>query len=162
MDTNSPESSPAPSYPAIQAQILPPEQQASPNLLLAMAAGSVASLIGAVVWAAVTVATNMQIGWMAVGVGFLVGIAVGRFNPSGDTRLGYLGAVLALAGCLLGNVLSMLEFAANAAHVSFFQVLTQVDLAIIPSAMAEGFSPMDLLFYGIAIYEGFKFSVKGR
>jgi hypothetical protein len=40
------------------------------NLVLAALAGGVAALLGACIWAAVTVTTNYQIGWMAVGVVF--------------------------------------------------------------------------------------------
>jgi hypothetical protein len=28
---------------------------------------------------------------------------------------------------------------------------------MVPELMLEAFSPMDLLFYGIAVYEGYKF-----
>jgi hypothetical protein len=149
---------PAPSAPV-------PAQAATPNksnLPLAVMAGAIASLVGAVVWAVVTVATEMQIGWMAVGVGFLVGFAVGRFNYSGQAHFGFIGAALALSGCLLGNVLSLLGFAASQENVSFVQVLSVVDWGKVPGAMADSFSPMDILFYGIAIYQGYKFGLKPR
>jgi hypothetical protein len=31
---------------------------------------------------------------------------------------------------------------------------------MVPEVMMDAFSPMDLLFYGIAIYEGYKFSFR--
>ena len=46
------------------------------NLLLGAAAGMIAALAGAAVWAGVTVVTGYQIGFMAIGVGFLVGYAI--------------------------------------------------------------------------------------
>ncbi|NOT49090.1 MAG: hypothetical protein HOP17_15225, partial [Acidobacteria bacterium] len=51
-------------------------RQAEQSLPLAMLAGLGSSLIAAVIWAAISYATNFQIGFMAVGVGFLVGYAV--------------------------------------------------------------------------------------
>jgi len=58
------------------------------NLVLAALAGGVAALLGACIWAAVTVTTNYQIGWMAVGVGFLVGYAVRSFGKGIDKSFG--------------------------------------------------------------------------
>jgi hypothetical protein len=59
------------------------------KLLLGGLAGLAAAIIGAIVWAVLTVMTNYhQIGWMAVGVGALVGFALrigngGNFRDSG-------------------------------------------------------------------------------
>ena len=44
------------------------------NLLMGTVGGLLAALLGAGIWAGVTVATEYQIGWMAVGIGFLVGL----------------------------------------------------------------------------------------
>ena len=46
------------------------------NFPAAVVAGFAGGTVGAIVWAVITVATDYQIGWMAVGVGFLVGFAV--------------------------------------------------------------------------------------
>src|SRR5690606_41520791 len=43
------------------------------NMPLALLAGVAAAVIGAVLWAVITVATNLQIGYIAVGLRFLVG-----------------------------------------------------------------------------------------
>ncbi|MFZ5951772.1 MAG: hypothetical protein ACOYXC_13765, partial [Candidatus Rifleibacteriota bacterium] len=55
------------------------------NLVMGSAAGLVAALISAVIWAVVTYATNYQIGWMAIGVGVFVGLAVRQFGKGVDT-----------------------------------------------------------------------------
>src|SRR5690606_40980371 len=73
------------------------------NLPLALLAGVAAAVLGAVLWAIITVATNLQIGYMAVGLGFLVGYTV-RFAGKGlDKVFGILGSALSLGGCLLGD-----------------------------------------------------------
>ncbi|MCZ6827293.1 MAG: hypothetical protein O7D88_07320, partial [Gammaproteobacteria bacterium] len=62
------------------------------SLLVGTLAGFVASLAGAGVWAAVTVLTEYQIGWMAVGIGVLVGFSM-RFAGKGiDQTFGIAGA----------------------------------------------------------------------
>jgi len=44
--------------------------------------------------------------------------------------------------------------------LSFMQTLSQIDWSLVPSLLVETGSPIDLLFYGIAIYEGYKFSFR--
>lgn len=130
------------------------------NLMLGLLSGFVASLVGAIIWAVITVSTEYQIGYMAVAVGFIVGYAI-RYTGKGlDNIFGISGAVLALFGCLLGNFLSIIGFAANAEGLGYFEIIPLIDFTIIPSIMIETFNPMDILFYGIAIYEGYKFSFR--
>lgn len=134
------------------------EKRAQQNLPMAIVAGFVASLVGASVWAAITVATEVKIGWVAVGVGFIVGYAV-RFAGKGlDPMFGYIGAILALLGCVLGNLFSAVGFVAQAQSVGFFSILGVLDLSSALKLLELSFSPMDLLFYGIAVYEGYRFS----
>lgn len=103
--------------------------------------------------------TGYQIGWMAVGVGFLVGFAV-RFGGRGWSKgYGFLGGALALLGCLLGNALTIVGYASKELDVGLFQVFNTIDVSLVPSLMAQTFDAMDLLFYGIATYMGYKYSV---
>lgn len=135
---------------------------AKPNFGLAVVGGLAAAIAGAAIWAAVTVATKMELGIMAIAVGFTVGYAVRVLGKGKDISFGILGAACALAGCALGNLLSSVAFYAQAKGLPFFQVLTSSDFGFIEGLIAAFFQPMDLLFYGIAVYEGFKFSLKGR
>lgn len=133
---------------------------ADSNTLVAGAlAGLGAALIGAAIWAVVTVTTGYQIGWMAVGVGFLVGMAVRQFGRGSTPAYGVVGAVLALAGCVIGNALALVGFYASENSEPFFSVLMQVDPPSLANAMIGTASAMDFLFYAIAVYEGFKLSV---
>jgi hypothetical protein len=123
-------------------------------------AGGAAALAGAGVWAVISTLTGYQIGFMAIGIGFLVGLAV-QFVGKGINKIfGVMGATLALIGCLLGNYLTVVHFVAEAKGLGFFETLTGIRPAAIPELMAVTFSPMDLVFYGIAIYEGFRLSFR--
>src|SRR5438045_5880178 len=76
------------------------------NLPMGFMAGLVAAAIGAGLWALVTIITGFQIGWMAVGVGFLVGWAV-RVGGKGTHRaFGIMRALLALRGCSGGSLVT--------------------------------------------------------
>jgi hypothetical protein len=130
------------------------------NLPLGFIGGAAACIVGAILWAVITVLTNYQIGYMAVAVGLLVGYAIRYFGKGIDQIFGIFGSALSLAGCLLGNFLSIVGFAAKAEGMNYFEVLPLIDLSLVPQIMIDSFSPMDLLFYGLAIYEGYKFSFR--
>jgi hypothetical protein len=130
------------------------------NLLYGIIAGIVAAVIGAIIWALVTVWTEYQIGWMAVGVGFLVGFSIRIFGKGTSIKFGIIGAVLALLGCLAGNLLATCIWASKEYNVSIFDILSVLNFSIIVEIFKETFSPIDLLFYALAIFEGYKFSFK--
>ena len=64
------------------------------NLALAILVGGAAALLGALLWAALTVITDYQLGIAALGIGLLVGIAV-RYAGKGIDRIyGIVGGIL--------------------------------------------------------------------
>ncbi len=119
-----------------------------------------AALVGAAAWALVTVTTKYQIGYMAVGVGFLVGFANRYFGKGIDKSFGFLGAAFAFLGCLLGNFLSIAYLAGGELGVSGIQVIQTLGVGNIFSIYFDNISPIDFLFYGLALYEGYRFSFR--
>ena len=95
---------------------------------------------------------------MAVGVGILVGFAVRTFGKGLDLRFGIAGAALALAGCLMGNIFASCIAISNEYQVPLFQVIGSLQWSIIADIYIHTFNPIDILFYGIALYEGYRFS----
>ncbi len=143
-----------------QAQYLRDRLSSEQNLGAAGLGGAVAALVGAVVWAAITVFTNYQIGWLAVGVGVFVGYAVRTFGKGVDKPFGFIGGGLALAGCALGNLLTACALVAREADISILQVLSDLDLEAAGELMTAFLGPMDLVFYGFAVWEGYKLSFR--
>jgi hypothetical protein len=133
--------------------------RAEQSLPLALFAGLGAVIVAACVWAVVTVETGYQIGYMAIAVGFIVGFAV-RLGKGIDKIFGVLGAVLSLIGCALGNVLSLIAFISKQEHLDLLTALSRLDYSKMPEMLAATFSVMDLVFYGIAVYEGYRFSFR--
>lgn len=130
------------------------------NLLMGLAAGAVAMVVSAFLWAAVTLATDYQIGYMAIGVGFLVGFAI-RFAGKGmDQIFGITGAVLSLIGCLLGNLFTFVGILAGEWGIDYLAVISQLDMTTIISLFEVTFSPIDLLFYGLALFFGYKYAFR--
>ena len=143
----------------LQKRLSQQQNQDEKNFPKAMTAGIVAALVGAVIWALVTYLTDYQIGFMAIGIGFLVGITIKKIGKSTAIHFGLGGAVLSLLGCLLGNLLTSVIYIANQEAMGVFEVLSQLDFTIMTEIMIETFSPIDLLFYGLAVYYGFRYSI---
>jgi len=130
------------------------------NFMAAVIAGVAAALIGAIIWAVITATTKYQIGWMAVGIGFLVGVAVRYFGKGIDQKFGIVGAVLSLLGCLAGNFLFVVVLVAQSENIPILSLLANSNLEIIFAVIANTFEVIDLLFYGIAVYAGYRFSFR--
>lgn len=128
------------------------------NFVLGVAAGSGAALAGAIIWAVVSAVTNYQIGWMAVGVGALVGYAVRRAGNGTDSSFGIAGAALSFLGCFVGNFLTIIIIVSRQESIPILDIVSRITPEIFSELMKDAFQPMDLLFYGIAVYEGFKLS----
>lgn len=130
------------------------------SLMMGTLAGMLAALAGAVAWALITALTKFQIGWMAIGVGFLVGIAIRKFGNGIDKSFGVVGALLALLGCVLGNLLAVCGIIAIDQEIGIFDVLSMLNLAAVQELMVATFNPMDLVFYAIAVYQAYRLSFR--
>jgi hypothetical protein len=148
------------SIPAHQIERILFELRGEQNIVLGTAAAGIAGIAGAVIWAAITVATLFQIGWLAIGIGFLVGIANRKFGKGIDKIFGIVGGAIAFLSVAAGNFLSVLGIVAANQEVPFMSMLTQFDYSRTFEVMTATFSPMDLIFYGIAIWEGYQFSFR--
>ena len=135
-------------------------QKLDQNFPMALMAGLLAALVGAIAWAAVSVTTGYQIGYMAIGIGLLVSYAVRYFGKGFDQIFGITGAALALLSCLMGNLFSIIGFAAQVEGMGYSQIFSILNFSLVTDLMIDSFSPMDLLFYGLAAYEGYKFSFR--
>ena len=128
------------------------------NLVLGLVGGGVAILISAVLWGVITYVTELQISWMAIGVGLFVGIAIQKLGKGKTLIYGLSGAVLSLFGCLLGNLFFYSGILSREWEVPFFNVLfaftTQPDFIV--EIFTVAFDFRDLLFYALAAYIGFR------
>ena len=143
------------SFPSAQPAIEQLDDQ--PNLLMGLIGGAVAMLVSAAIWGAISYLTQYQIAWMAIGVGFLVGTAVKFFGRGKSMVFGVSSAMLALIGCVVGNLIFYSGIIAREQSASFLQVF--FILLFSPAATLEVFSIafgfMDILFYVLAAYVGF-------
>ncbi len=130
------------------------------NYSKALTVGTIVGLVGGLLWGMITVASGYQIGYMAIAIGAGVGMSMRYVGKGIDQIFGITGGIIALLSCLLGNFFSIIGFIAQAEGIGYMDTLLLFDFSTLLPIMQETFSPMDLLFYGIAAYEGFKFSFR--
>ncbi len=153
-------SSPTPVIDETKSNLLQQQFRDNQNLTMGVVGGFGAAIIGAVVWALITSFTQYQIGFMAIGIGFLVGYAVRRMGQGVDPIFGYSGAGFSLLGCVLGNILTTCIITAQQEGVALSQVLAELNFTVAIEIMKFTFSPIDLIFYGLAIYYGYRLSFR--
>lgn len=97
---------------------------------------------------------------MAVGVGYLVGVGMRTMGKGIDSIFGYVGAILALFGCLLGDFLGLIHYIAQEADTSYTQMLATIDYSLVPELIWQTGDFKTLIFYALAIYEGYHFAFR--
>ena len=130
------------------------------NLLVGTMAGFMAAVVSAAVWAAATVAAEYVLGWMAVVVGIATGLAVRLAGKGIDWIFGAVGAVMALLGCVLGNVFTIAWYVSVDTGTPIVDVLSQMDAPIVIELIMESFQVTDLLFYALAVYFGYRYAIR--
>ncbi|MFT6638880.1 MAG: hypothetical protein ACJAYP_001466 [Flavobacterium sp.] len=130
------------------------------NLKLGLLASISVGVLGAILWSLITVATEFQIGYMAIAIGAGVGYTMQITGKGIDQVFGISGAIIAVLSCFLGNFLSLIGFVAKMEDLSFFETLLSIDYSLVPMALKEQFSFIDLVFYVIAGAQGYKFAFR--
>ena len=130
------------------------------NLLVGAMAGFVAAVVSAAVWAGATVAAGYVIGWLAVVIGIVTGLAVRLAGKGFSSIFGVVGAVMALLGCILGNVFTIAWYVSVDTGMSVIDVLAQMDAEIVVELVLESFQVTDILFYALAVYFGYRYAIR--
>ena len=128
------------------------------NVVLAIMAGLLAAAIGAGIWMGVEVSLNLKLGYVAIAIGALVGYAIRIAGHGSNPLYGVLGAVLTLAGCLGGEILSNL-YLASTAQQSMLSLAQSTDYVQMVQTIFTKMDPIGYIIYGIGIYEGYKLSI---
>jgi len=128
------------------------------NLFLGILAGLVAAIIGSAIWMGITVAMGgVHVGYVALGVGALVGFAIRYAGHGSSIVFGIFGAVFTLLSCFCGEVLSVLE-KATSAQQGLLDLLKTADLVQVTGNIFAQTDLIMYLIYAIGIFEGYKLS----
>ncbi|HVU38416.1 MAG TPA: hypothetical protein VHC95_08785 [Opitutales bacterium] len=132
----------------------------SSNLILGIIGGLAAAVIGAIIWAAIAVVANLEVGYVAVGLAFLVGLAIRNLGRGQDIVYGVAGAVCSFLGIALGKVFTLIWVVADQEQVSVLDVFTHLDWGKAFQVIGDNLGPVDFLFGIFALCLGFKYSIR--
>lgn len=129
------------------------------SLGVAVIAAAAAGALSAAIWAAISVVTGYQIGLVAIGIGILVGFAVRQFGRGDTAAFRLVAAVVSLLSCVSGNLIIACVFFARQIEAPVLQVVASLDTDLLVDLLTATFDPMDLLFYALAVWQGWKLAV---
>lgn len=131
----------------------------NPNLVVALLFGLAAGLVAGTVWHVIVIVTGYEIGYVAIGVGWLIGLAV--HIGSGRKRaasLQVLSSAITLMTLLVANYFTFLHFLRKAlveqkteGYGGEFFFISPFE----PSFLQDLVSPIGLLIWAIALYVAF-------
>jgi hypothetical protein len=130
----------------------------NPNMVSAILVGALAAVASAAAWYWITIITKMEIGYVAIGVGYVIGMAVmyGAGHKRGP-QLQMLSAGLALAAIYGAKYFLLMHFVhqylvKERNYTGPMPFLSPFNPAMLHSIV----SPMGLLIWGIALYVAFR------
>ncbi|MFJ5141110.1 hypothetical protein [Streptomyces sp. NPDC088707] len=136
-----------------QYPVAPPPAPARDNVALGLVAAVVAALVSAGLYGGVIGGVEREIGWAAVGVGFLTGLAAGKVGGRNPV-LPVASAVLALGAVYLGQLLGIAILLSKELDVSATELFLQ-EFSLLTEAWNETKDGLTFLFFGIAAFAAF-------
>jgi hypothetical protein len=130
------------------------EQSVGVRFPLAVVGGAAGAIVGALIWAAIVVATNFEVGYVAVLVGFLAGTGVKLGAGKGRSEsLQALAAGMAFFGLAVSKYFILAHFAVTALAEKGIEVgyFSSAVFDIFGEAIGDMLSPFDLLWIFIAL-----------
>ncbi|MEU4929437.1 hypothetical protein AB0G54_23420 [Streptomyces yokosukanensis] len=118
-----------------------------------LALGVVAAVAAAALYGLVIGATKHEIGYAAVGVGFVVGLAAGKAGGR-NPALPVISAVVALGSVYIGQLVGEAMIGAKAVHMGFSEVFFQ-HFDVVQQAWKQDADPLTFLFFAIAAFAAF-------
>ncbi|MGW0189187.1 hypothetical protein ACWDV7_25965 [Streptomyces sp. NPDC003362] len=142
---------------AQQPSAVPPGAPVAParggNIALGVVTAVVVALVTAGVYGAIVGATEYEIGYAAIGVGFLVGFASGKVGGSHPV-LPVISAVLSLGAVYLGQLIGVAMLAADITGISAVEMFTD-NFSLLTDAWKETADAMTFLFFAIGAVAAF-------
>ncbi|MFF8411401.1 hypothetical protein [Streptomyces omiyaensis] len=123
------------------------------NVGLGIVAAVVAALVTAGIYGAVMGGIEREIGWAAIGVGFVIGLAAGKVGGSNPV-LPVVSAVLSLGAVYVGQLVGIAIVVAKELNVSATDIVFQ-EFGLLTQAWSEGKDAMTFLFLAIAAFAAF-------
>ncbi|MFE3740107.1 hypothetical protein ACFXP3_09920 [Streptomyces sp. NPDC059096] len=135
------------------APFAPPPAPARDNIALGLAAALVTALVAAGVYGGIAGAIEREIGWAAIGVGFLIGLVAGKVGGTNPV-LPVVSGVLALGAVYLGQIVGIAIIVAKELNLSATDVFLD-HFGLLTDAWNQGKDVMTFLFFALAAFAAF-------
>ncbi|MDX3130414.1 hypothetical protein PV367_11550 [Streptomyces europaeiscabiei] len=135
------------------APFAPAATPARNNLALGLVVAVVVALVTAGVYGGIVGATEYEIGYAAVGVGFLIGFAAGKIGGANPV-LPVVSALLSLGAVYLGQLIGIAMFLADEFDVSATTLFTE-QFDVLTEGWSKTADPMTFLFLAIGAFAAF-------
>ncbi|GAA3771521.1 hypothetical protein ACFS5L_12865 [Streptomyces phyllanthi] len=123
------------------------------NVTVGIVAAVVAALVTAVIYGVIIGKTEHEIGYAAIGVGFVVGFAAGKLGGSNPV-LPVVSAVISLGAIYAGQLTGYAVWAADETGTSVTTIFTE-QFSVLTDVWKEGADAMTFLFLAIGAFAAF-------
>ena len=135
---------------AMPSPLIPPQPvRQTPRPLAGVGAGIGVAFVGAAIWAGAVQTTHNRLSIIGILIGFAMAVVFMRFGLRGGL-FAILAALLALAGCALGDMAAGTLLVSSQVHVGVGTVLAKVPISDLMNV--DG---LDALFYALAAFTAF-------
>ncbi|WP_405999070.1 hypothetical protein [Streptomyces sp. NBC_00829] len=131
----------------------PPAAPVRDNAVLGIVVAVVAALVGAGAYGALSGSIEREIGYAAIGVGFLIGFAAAKAGGR-NAALPFVSAVLALPAVYLGQLIAGAVIITKSTDVAFTEVFID-HFDALTKAWSESADVMSYLFLAIGAVAAF-------
>ncbi|MER6071883.1 hypothetical protein ABT187_24150 [Streptomyces sp. NPDC001817] len=147
-----PAGAPYPPQPGAFAPPVPPAPGGN-NVALGVLAAVVAAVAAAALYGVVIGATKHEIGYAAVGVGFVIGLAAGKAGGR-NPALPVVSGLLALGAVYLGQLVGEAMIITKQLPVSFNELFFQ-HIDVVQEVWKKDVDPLTFVFFAIAAFAAF-------
>ena len=132
----------------------------------AIIAGSIGGAIGAAIWGGIAYATHYEVGYVAWGIGGLVGVCVRVVaGDMDDFYAGVTAGVLSVISILAGKILSailIVNFVMQQGNLAGDVDLKEVYWTAVGICFTGSFGVLDIAFFLLAVFTAYKLGSGGE
>jgi hypothetical protein len=125
------------------------------NLVMAIIGGAIVSVVVIALWPVLVKLTGYKVGWMVLIQGFASGYAVKKLGKGISPGFGILAGIMTFLTWLAGNLLTACVIFSRIKNVSFFSILSNMDVPSAFDFLKAFLGPIDFLIGIAAVYAAY-------
>ena len=131
------------------------------HLPMAVLAGSIGAVLGALAWLGITAFTTLQVNWMSIAIGIIIGSMVRAAGRGIDRDFGLIAVIMTLVGSVAGMVLAgCWILALRSEEAAFADILLSLTPGLIKQLYVALLTPMNLAYWGLAVVAAYWLGIR--